>query len=89
MQKLKVMGMGWVGAKNCHYMMSHLHQNCCHPLCNYRDGCPGNGRDALTTSRLGLIKKELETRRVIKEEQSFICQELGNKNIMSRKVFTA
>jgi len=30
MQKLKVMGMGWGGAKNCHYMMSHLHQNCCH-----------------------------------------------------------
>jgi hypothetical protein len=26
---------------------------------------------------------------VIKEEQSFICQELGNKSIMSRKVFTA
>ncbi len=59
------------------------------PLCNYRDGCPGKGRDALRTSRLGLIKKELETRRVIKEEQSFICQEPGNKSIMSRKVFTA
>jgi hypothetical protein len=26
---------------------------------------------------------------VIKEEQSFICQELGNKSILSRKVFKA
>lgn len=59
------------------------------PLCNYRDGCPRNSRDALTTSRLGLIKKELETRIVIKEKQSITCQELGNKSIMSRKVFRA
>ncbi len=79
-------GLGWCKKLSLHDEPS---QPKLLPLCNYRDECPGNGGDALTTSRLGLIKKELETRRVIKEEQSFICQELGNKSILSRKVFKA